>query len=156
VTVGSICPSLDLLIRSSDAYFGVLAARGIVTAINIRLTAPEVSYILQHSGSKLILVDREFTHLVKGTKIPMIVCHDTGRIGDPYEEFLKAGRRFGAERGWLGFDVEADEDASAVLCYTYAPLFGGSLFTPNFICICSSGTTGRARLTPFLYVLGIG
>jgi hypothetical protein len=78
-----------------------------------------VSYILDHSGAKLILVDHQFLHLVKEARVPVVVCHDTGRTGDPYEEFLKAGRNFSVERGWLGLDVEADEDASAVLCYTF-------------------------------------
>jgi long-subunit acyl-CoA synthetase (AMP-forming) len=101
-----------------DAHFGILAARAIVTPVNTRLTPPEVLYILEHSGSKLILVDRNFMHLIENTNIPTIVCNDTGRAGDPYESFLSAGRVFSAERGWTGLDVEPDENAGAVLCYT--------------------------------------
>ncbi|KAG7099364.1 hypothetical protein E1B28_001220 [Marasmius oreades] len=79
-----------------------------------------------HSESKLILVDHEYLHLIEGTNIPYIVSKDTGRRGDPYEEFLSEGRRYSAEKGWAGLSVEADEDAGAVLCYT-------------------SGTTGRPK-----------
>lgn len=96
----------------------MLAARGIVTPINTRLTKHEVAYILNHSGSKLILVDHEYTHLVEGTEIPTIVSNDTGRVGDPYEEFLSGGRRFSRGRGWPGLEAEIDENAAAVLCYT--------------------------------------
>ena len=67
---------------------GVLAARAVVTPINTRLTKGEVEYILEHSGASIILVDHEYVHLVQGTKIPFIVSKDTGRFGDPYEEFL--------------------------------------------------------------------
>ncbi|KAF8349930.1 AMP-dependent synthetase and ligase [Amanita rubescens] len=109
-----------------DAHFGVLAARAILCPINIRLKPHEVAYILEHSGSSIILVDHEYTHLIEGTKIPHIISNDTGRDGDPYETFLSEGRIFSQERGWQGFEVEADENASAVLCYT-------------------SGTTGRPK-----------
>ncbi|KAG1894809.1 uncharacterized protein F5891DRAFT_701766 [Suillus fuscotomentosus] len=121
--VAVIAPNCPLI---ADAHFGVLAARAIVTPVNTRLTPPEVSYILEHSGSKLILIDHDFTHLIENTNVPIIVCHDTGRAGDPYESFLSAGRVFSAEKGWTGLDIEPDENAGAVLCYT-------------------SGTTGRPK-----------
>jgi len=117
----SITLTLVLLLTTAatDAHFGVLAARAIIAPINTRLTKPEVSYILDHSGAKLILVDHECTHLVKDTKIPVIVANDSGRPGDPYEEFLSAGRRFSRERGWTGLEAEIDENAAAALCYTW-------------------------------------
>jgi hypothetical protein len=110
-----------------DIYFGGLAARAIITAINIRLTAPEVSYILEHSGVKLVLVDHQFTHLIpKDIKARVVVCGDTGRDGegDEYEAFLSAGRRYSGEKGWMGLEVEGNEDASAILCYTCVSCFG--------------------------------
>ncbi|KAL4064962.1 hypothetical protein V8B97DRAFT_2025861 [Scleroderma yunnanense] len=121
----SVCFPLSLT-KTSDAYFGVIAARAIVTPINTRLTPHEVSYILDHSGAKLILVDYECLHLLPAIRATTIVCYDTGRTGDPYEEFLSLGRKFSQERGWVGLDVETDEEAGAALCYT-------------------SGTTGRPK-----------
>lgn len=53
-----------------------------------RLTIPEVDYILEHSGAKLVLVDYEYTKFVKEKTITFVVCNDTGREGDPYEEYL--------------------------------------------------------------------
>ena len=46
------------------------------------------------------------------------MSNDTGRDGDPYEEFLTKGRQFSQERGWPGLEWEADENAGAALCYT--------------------------------------
>jgi len=77
-----------------------------------------VDYILEHSGSKLVLVDHEFAHLVKGSKLRCIISNDTGRAEDPYEEFLASGRRFSQERGWEGLEPELVENANASLCYT--------------------------------------
>lgn len=110
----------------ADAHFGVIAARAILTPINTRLTSHEIAYIIDHSDAKLILVDHEYSHLLPTSKVRAVVCHDTGRRGDPYEEFLSSGRKFSRERGWAGLDVETNEDTGAVLCYT-------------------SGTTGRPK-----------
>ncbi|KAE9410941.1 acetyl-CoA synthetase-like protein [Gymnopus androsaceus JB14] len=119
-----IAPNVPMM---ADSLQGALAARVILTAINIRLTPGEVAYILDHSGAKLILIDYEYLHLIKGTRIPVVVSNDTGRSEDPYEQFLSDGRRFSAEKGWPGLEMEADENAPAMLCYT-------------------SGTTGRYHL----------
>lgn len=74
----------------------------------------------------MILVDHEYLHLIQGTNIPFIVSHDTGRIGDTYEEFLTIGRRFSEEKGWLGLEPHINENSGCALCYT-------------------SGTTGKPK-----------
>ena len=112
--------------RPADAHYGVLAARAVINSINTRLKPSEIAYILDHSQARLLLVDHEYVHLVKGTTIPYIVCNDTGRAGDPYEAFLESGRLFAAGRGWQGLEAEPDENAPCTLCYTYGP------------CLCSS------------------
>ncbi|KAI0072767.1 acetyl-CoA synthetase-like protein [Panus rudis PR-1116 ss-1] len=121
--VALIAPNAPVI---AEAHHGTLAARAAICPINTRLTPPEVSYILEHSGAKLIIVDHEYVRLVEGAKVPVIVSNDTGRAGDPYEDFLSSGRRFSQEKGWAGLDFEPDEDAMAALCYT-------------------SGTTGRPK-----------
>ncbi|KDQ63757.1 hypothetical protein JAAARDRAFT_148420 [Jaapia argillacea MUCL 33604] len=122
-TVACIAPNSPMI---ADAHHGVLAARAILCPINTRLTKADVDYIIDHSQAKLILIDWEYEHLIKGTKLPTIVCQDTGRYGDPYEAFLSSGRKFSQERGWGGLVAEANEDAGSMLCYT-------------------SGTTGRPK-----------
>ncbi|CCM00518.1 uncharacterized protein FIBRA_02552 [Fibroporia radiculosa] len=115
-----------LKILTPDAHHGVLAARAVICPINTRLTSQEVAYIIEHSEAKLILVDRELVHLVQNAQIPIIVSEDSGRAGDPYEDFLTNGRKFSREKGWAGLAWESNEDAPAALCYT-------------------SGTTGRPK-----------
>lgn len=107
----------------ADAYQAIPAARAVICPINTRLTPSEIAYILEHSRAKLILVDSECAHLIKGAKIPAILSNDTGHAGDPYEEFLSQGRRFSQERGWWGLEPEPDEDAGFALCYTQVSLF---------------------------------
>ncbi|KAI0689436.1 acetyl-CoA synthetase-like protein [Cytidiella melzeri] len=121
--VAIIAPNCPVI---AEAHHGVMAARAVLCPINTRLTVPEVSYILEHSGSKLIIVDHEYKNLTEKSNLPIVVSNDTGRQGDPYEEFLNQGRRFSQERGWPGLEWEADENAGAALCYT-------------------SGTTGRPK-----------
>ncbi|KAJ7071215.1 hypothetical protein C8F01DRAFT_1109561 [Mycena amicta] len=122
--VAIIAPNSPLV---ADAHHGVLAAQAVLCLINTRLKPSDVAYILDHSGSSIILVDHEFLHLIPaGIKVPVIVCKDSGRQGDPYEDFLSSGRRFSQEKGWYGLEYSADETAPAVLCYT-------------------SGTTGRPK-----------
>lgn len=81
-----------------------------------------------------MLIDHEYTQLVEGIKIPTIVSHDTGKPDDPYELFLASGRdfSFGVGHGWEGLDAEADENASAVLCYTSVFAIGARRFIDIF------------------------
>jgi hypothetical protein len=72
-----------------------------------------------HCGAKLIFVDHEYKHLVSDVKARIIVCNDTGRAGDPYEDFLTAGRAFSQERGWAGLEMDSDENKPLSLNYTY-------------------------------------
>jgi fatty-acyl-CoA synthase len=68
-----------------EAHYGVPAAGAILVAINTRLSKGEVSYILEDSEPKVVIVDHELAHLVDRDAI---VVEDTGEAGDPYEDFL--------------------------------------------------------------------
>ncbi|PWN48150.1 acetyl-CoA synthetase-like protein [Violaceomyces palustris] len=142
--VAIIAPNTPMIL---EAHFGILAAGGIDTPLNIRNNEREIAYVLEHSGARIILVDHEFAHLVPKQLAPhitVILSHDSGgRQGvdaDPYEKFLQAGReaweraenaeaqRWGAraKRGWELIDAPPDENDPCCLCYT-------------------SGTTGRPK-----------
>ncbi|KAF8272882.1 hypothetical protein EI94DRAFT_1769496 [Lactarius quietus] len=90
-----------------DALQGAIGARAVITTINTRLKKQEIDYILAHSGAKLIFVDHEYTARV-------VVCNDTGRAGDPYEDFLTAGRAYSQEKGWPGLEMDSDEKRHSV------------------------------------------
>src|SRR6187200_2689416 len=48
-----------------EAHFGVPLSGGILVAINTRLNSDEISYILNHSGAKALIVDTELASLVE-------------------------------------------------------------------------------------------
>jgi acyl-CoA synthetase (AMP-forming)/AMP-acid ligase II len=118
----SVCVTLVDCLWIAEALQGVIGACAIVTTINTRLTKHEVDYILAHSAAKLIFVDHEYRHLVSDAKAPIIVSNDTGRVGDPYEDFLTTGRAYSQEKGWAGLEMDSDENKPLSLNYTYAPI----------------------------------
>src|ERR1039458_353712 len=50
--------------RLLEAYFGVLEAGCILLPLNIRLAAPELTYILNDSGAAVLFLEQEFVGLV--------------------------------------------------------------------------------------------
>src|ERR1700694_3486430 len=48
-----------------EGYYGVLEAGGILLPINIRLSTGEIAYILNNSGSSILLADRDFAPIVE-------------------------------------------------------------------------------------------
>jgi fatty-acyl-CoA synthase len=68
-----------------EAHFGVPAAGAVLVAVNTRLTAEEIGYILEHSGSRFVVVDPSLAHLVEGARVDRVLV--TGAAGE-YERFL--------------------------------------------------------------------
>src|SRR5580704_13109252 len=89
-----------LLFNSSamlEAHFGVPAAGGILVAVNHRLAAAEIGYILRHCGARYLLLDTALEALAGQAGlagVTVIRCagtgSGTGAGPDPYEEFLAA------------------------------------------------------------------
>ncbi|GER91039.1 acyl-CoA synthetase [Dictyobacter vulcani] len=90
--VAFLCPNTPALL---EAHYAVPAAGGILVAINNRLSKQEIEFILQHSGSKYLFVDHEFTHLIETLPQELLAqvirIDDTGTPEDPYEQFLAEG-----------------------------------------------------------------
>src|SRR5215203_3674329 len=121
--VAFLAPNIPALL---EAHYGVPAAGAVLVTINTRLAGDEVAYILEHSGARVLFVDRELEHLVEATTIPTIRIDDTGEADDPYEAFLATGS---PER----FEVAvADEEQTISINYT-------------------SGTTGRPKGVMYTY-----
>ena len=120
-----ICPNVPMIL---DLIQALPAIRAVMTPMNIRLTKPEVDYILEHSGSTMIIVDHEFKRLAEGFKGQVIVSNDScGQDpSDPYEQLIAEGQHDADTLGWRGLPLIDDEEAPISLCYT-------------------SGTTGRPK-----------
>ncbi len=114
-----------------EAHFAVPMTGGVLNAINFRLDAATIAYILEHGGAKVLLTDTEFAPVVKealvGLADPPVVIdiHDPAAPGEAlgrmdYEALLASGDPAFSNEG------PADEWDSITLNYT-------------------SGTTGRPR-----------
>jgi fatty-acyl-CoA synthase len=112
--VAYLAPNVHELL---EAHFGVPAAGGVLVAMNTRLAAEEITYILEHSGSKILVVDASLRHLVEDAPVEhLLVC---GEGGD-YEAFLAT-----AGEGEPEDRLESEDD----------------LISINY----TSGTTGRPK-----------
>ena len=99
-TVAIMAPNIP---EMYEAHFGVPMTGGILNSLNTRLDAAMIAFILDHSETKVLLVDREFHRVVTEAlaiaKVqPLVVdiddpeCEDRAQIGDTtYEEFLDGG-----------------------------------------------------------------
>ena len=88
-----------------EAHFGIPMTGAILNAINIRLDAKTISYIIGHSKTKIIFVDTEFLPIIrealkiKNLKIPIIAIKDDNKFSRNikkeklYEDFLKKGSK---------------------------------------------------------------
>jgi fatty-acyl-CoA synthase len=121
-----------LLFNSSamlEAHFGVPAAGGVLVAVNNRLSAAEIGYILQHSGAKYLLLDTALepqVQLADLSGVTVIRIDETGGRGDAYEDFL-AGASPSRPASWM-----EDEEETISINYT-------------------SGTTGRPKGVQYTY-----
>ncbi len=60
--VAVLCPNTPAML---EATFAVPAAGLVLVPINVRLSAGEIAWILDHSGARLAIVDHELAHLVE-------------------------------------------------------------------------------------------
>ncbi len=61
-TVAVMAPNIPPLF---EAHFGVPMAGAVLNALNVRLDAAGIAYILQHSDARVLIVDTEFTELAQ-------------------------------------------------------------------------------------------
>jgi fatty-acyl-CoA synthase len=118
-TVAVMAPNVPALL---EAHYGVPMAGAVLNALNYRLDAPSIAFILAHGEAKLLIADREFAPIVKpalevlGRPLPLVEIDDMSDAktlgGTRYEDFLGEGDP-AAE--WAG---PGDEWALIALNYT--------------------------------------
>jgi fatty-acyl-CoA synthase len=87
--IAFLCPNIPPMLEGT---FAVPAAGLVMVPINTRLSAEEVEYIVEHSGSKMVFVDAELEELLEGVEgVEIVRIDDTGEEGDPYEDYLAEG-----------------------------------------------------------------
>src|SRR5690554_1805998 len=129
-TVAFIAPNI---VPVFEAHFGVPMCGAVLNAINTRLDAEAISFILQHAEAKIIFVDREFSEVASraikmlGANRPRII-----HIDDPYYE----GGQLIGEMDYEAFLATGDED------FAYkVPSDEWDAITLNY----TSGTTGNPK-----------
>jgi acyl-CoA synthetase (AMP-forming)/AMP-acid ligase II len=96
------------------AHFGVPLAQAVLVAVNTRLAGPEVTYILQHSGARILVADAELLATVSPEldhcpALEELVVLDDTAVGLPpgataYPDFVARG--VGASLPWRVDDEE--------------------------------------------------
>ena len=99
--VAVMAPNVPCLL---EAHYGVPMAGAVLNALNVRLDAPAIRFILEHSEAKLLIVDREFSAVaaaaLAGMKSPPVTVDYLDpafdgageRVGEiDYEAFLASG-----------------------------------------------------------------
>ena len=99
-TVAVMAPNVPALL---EAHFGVPACGAVLNALNIRLNADTIAFILDHAEAKVLITDREFSSviseaLIKLKKNPLLIeiedplAESGERLGDlTYEDLLAEG-----------------------------------------------------------------
>jgi 3-(methylthio)propionyl---CoA ligase len=120
-TVAVMAPNVP---EAFEAHFGVAMAGAVLNALNIRLDAASIAFMLQHGEAKVLITDREFSGVIeealaKLERKPLVID-----IDDP---LAPPGKRLGAmdyERFIAGGDPDfaweppADEWDAIALNYT--------------------------------------
>src|SRR5713226_4480107 len=118
-TVAVMAPNVPALL---EAHYGVPMAGAVLNALNYRLDARSIAFILAHGQAKLLIADREFAPIVAAaikelsSPIPLIEIDDgaagASLGGTEYEAFLAEGDPAGA---WA---MPCDEWEPIALNYT--------------------------------------
>jgi fatty-acyl-CoA synthase len=86
-----------------EAHFGIPMAGGVICALNVRLDASTLGFILEHSEAKILLANRQFADLARQAVAMTKISLEVIGIDDPdapegeitdwteYESFLETG-----------------------------------------------------------------
>ena len=124
-TISVMAPNIPAML---EAHYGIPMMGGVLNALNIRLDAATIAFILEHGESKALLTDREFAPVIEealqrlGREILVI------DIDDPLTEAQGAerGKRLGEltyeellAEGDPGYQPKLPEDEWQAICLLY-------------------------------------
>jgi fatty-acyl-CoA synthase len=129
-TVAVMLPNVPAML---DAHYGILMAGAVINALNVRLEAETIAYILGHGEAKVLLTDTEYAPVIKealgrAERRPLVV-------DVPDAEFEVTGERLGE----LTYDELLAEGDPA-----FEPLYPADEWQAIALGY-TSGTTGRPK-----------
>ncbi len=115
-----------------EAHYGVPMAGGVLNALNTRLDAASIAFMLEHGAAKILITDREFSATVsEALKLlkhpPLVIDYD-----DP--EYSQSGEKLGED--YESFIAEGDPDFAWAM-----PADEWDAISLNY----TSGTTGNPK-----------
>ncbi|MCW5747446.1 MAG: acyl-CoA synthetase [Alphaproteobacteria bacterium] len=152
-TVAIMAPNVP---EMYEANFGVPMAGAVINSLNTRLDAAMLAFILDHSETKLLIVDREFHRtmrdaLAQAKVKPIVVdiddpqCDDRAPIGSvTYEDFIAGGD---PDYAW---SYPASEWDSISLNYT-----SGTTGDPKGVVFCHRGAALAAYGNATQWAMGM-
>ena len=128
-TVSFMSPNIPALF---EAHFGVPMSGAVLNALNTRLDAEAISFILQHAETKVIFVDREFSEVITRA---VKMLQNKPRIIDIDDPYFEGGELIG-DTNYEAFIAEGDTDYAWEM-----PANEWDAITLNY----TSGTTGNPK-----------
>ncbi len=128
-TVAVLAPNIPPLL---EAHYGVPMTGGVLNALNTRLDAATIAFILEHGGAKVLIADREFSEVVEAALAQLETKPLVIDIADPEGE----GGSLRGETDYEAFLAGADPDFDPVL-----PADEWDAICLNY----TSGTTGNPK-----------
>ena len=113
-----------------ETFYATAAIGAVIVPMNYRLVPSDFAYMLEHSGSRVVLVDAEFLHLVDDVRAQISSVEQF--IGIPYED-ATIGHDWTNYEDWIGAQ-SSDQPADPGLAEN-------DLLSINY----TSGTTARPK-----------
>ncbi|KAI9307530.1 hypothetical protein BJ944DRAFT_261779 [Cunninghamella echinulata] len=118
--VGILCSNLSPVIES---FYAIPSAGCVMVPINTRLAAPEIDYVVEHSGCSLVITHKTYLETGQLSKqvtsnVPTLIFEDDVDIRtNPYENLLALSKQRGVV-AWKDLPLTKDEHKNISINYT--------------------------------------